>query len=81
MARRLRLVKRRTAKAGRRTVLVYGMRLLDADQITAIDDARVKLNDGAVARVTMHLIEGSHLQIRRQLMQSIDAFFELFEEE
>ena len=81
MARRLRLVRRRTAKAGRRTVLVYGMRLLDADQITAIDDARVKLNDGAVARVTMHLIEGSHLQIRRQLMQSIDAFFELFEEE
>jgi hypothetical protein len=81
MAQKLRLVKRRTSKPARRTALVYGMRLLDADQIASIDDARVKLNEGAVARVTMHLIEGSHLQIRRQLMQSIDAFFELFEEE
>jgi hypothetical protein len=81
MARKLQLVKRRAAKPTRRTALVYGMRLLDAGQIASVDDARVKLHDGAVARVTMHLIEGSHLQIRRQLMQSIDAFFELFEEE
>jgi hypothetical protein len=81
MARKLQLVKRRTARPPRRIALVYGMRLLDADQIASVDDARVKLNDGGAARVAMHLIEGSHLQIRRQLMQSIDAFFELFEEE
>jgi hypothetical protein len=83
MARKLQLVKRgrSTAAPVRRTALVYGMRLIDAGQIASIDDARVKLNDGGVARVTMHLLEGSHLQIRRQLMQSIDAFFELFEEE
>ena len=30
---------------------------------------------------TMHLIEGTRAQIRRQLMQSIDAFFELLEEQ
>jgi hypothetical protein len=28
----------------------------------------------------MHLIEGSRAQIRRQLIQSIDAFFELLDE-
>ncbi len=81
MAQKLRLVKRRATTPARRTALVYGMRLLDAAQIASIDDARIKLADGGTARVTMHLLEGSHLQIRRQLMQSIDAFFELFEEE
>jgi len=39
------------------------------------------LNDGSSGRVTMHLIEGTRAQIRRQLMQSIDAFFELLEEQ
>jgi hypothetical protein len=29
----------------------------------------------------MHLIEGTRAQIRRQLMQSIDAFFEFLDEE
>ena len=29
----------------------------------------------------MHLIEGTRAQIRRQLMQSIDAFFELLDED
>jgi hypothetical protein len=83
MARKLQLVKRARTSAGpvRRSVLVYGMRLIDAGQITAVDDARIKLNDGGTARVTMHLLEGSHLQIRRQLMQSIDAFFELYDED
>jgi hypothetical protein len=81
MARRLRIVKRSPATPARRTVLVYGMRLLDAGQIASIDDARIKLADGGTARITMHLLEGSHLQIRRQLMQSIDAFFELFDDE
>ena len=81
MARKLELVKRRTARPARRIALVYGMRLLDADQIASVDDARVKLHDGGAARAAMHLIEGSPLQIRRQLMPSIDAFFELFEEE
>jgi hypothetical protein len=37
--------------------------------------------DGTSGRVTMHLIEGTRVQIRRQLMQSIDAFFELLDEQ
>jgi hypothetical protein len=28
----------------------------------------------------MHLIEGTRAQIRRQLLQSIDAFFELLDD-
>jgi hypothetical protein len=40
----------------------------------------VRLNDGTTGRITMHFIEGNRAQIRRQLMQSIDAFFELLED-
>jgi hypothetical protein len=75
MPRRLRLVKGAT----RRGALVYGMRLFDGE-VAAVEDARVTLADGTEGRVTMHYIEGSRAQIRRQLMRSIDAFFELLDE-
>lgn len=75
MPRRLRLVKGAT----RRGALVYGMRIFDGE-VAAVEDARVTLADGTTGRVTMHYIEGSRAQIRRQLMQSIDAFFELLDE-
>jgi hypothetical protein len=75
MPRRLRLVK----GASQRGTLVYGMRILDG-QVAAVEDARVTLADGSTGRVTMHYIEGTRAQIRRQLMQSIDAFFELLDE-
>ena len=77
MARRLKLVKGGAQKGA----LVYGMRIFDEGSVNAIDDAQVTLADGSSGRVTMHLIEGTRAQIRRQLMQSIDAFFELLEEE
>jgi len=77
MARRLKLVKGGAQKGA----LVYGMRIFDDGSVNAIDDAQVTLADGSSGRVTMHLIEGTRAQIRRQLMQSIDAFFELLEEE
>lgn len=77
MARRLKLVKGGAQKGA----LVYGMRIFDDGSVNAIDDAQVTLADGTSGRVTMHLIEGTRAQIRRQLMQSIDAFFELLEEE
>lgn len=77
MPRRLKLVKGAAAKGS----LVYGMRVFDEGAVTAVEDARVTLGDGSSARVTMHLIEGTRAQIRRQLMQSIDAFFELLEEQ
>lgn len=73
MPRRLRLVK----GASPRRALVYGLRLFDSDDVGAVDDAKVRLKDGSSARVTMHLIEGTRSQIRRQLMRSLDAFFEL----
>jgi hypothetical protein len=76
MARKLTLVK----GASQRGALVYGMRLFDQGGIAAVEEARVALADGSSGRVTMHLIEGTRVQIRRQLMQSIDAFFELLDE-
>ncbi len=77
MARKLKLVKGGAQKGA----LVYGMRIFDDAAVNAVEDARVTLNDGLSGRVTMHLIEGTRAQIRRQLMQSIDAFFELLEEQ
>lgn len=77
MARKLTLV----TGASQRGSLVYGMRIFDQGGVAGVEDARVSLADGTSGRVTMHLIEGSRAQIRRQLMQSIDAFFELLDEQ
>ena len=77
MARKLKLVK----GAAQRSALIYGMRIFGSAEVALVDDAPVRLADGSQSRVTMHLIEGTRAQIRRQLMQSIDAFFELMDEE
>jgi len=61
-------------------VLVYGMRLLPADEISTIGDAPIELKNGNEARVTMHLLEGSREQIEAQLKQSLDAFFDFYPE-
>ncbi len=76
MARKLKLVK----GAAQRGALIYGMRLFGPAEVAAVNDAQVNLSDGSQSRITMHLIEGTRVQIRRQLMQSIDAFFELLDE-
>jgi hypothetical protein len=61
--------------------LVYGMRLLPAEELESVGNAELKLRNGKTAGVTMHLIEGSSEQdIRRQLLQSLDAFFEFYPE-
>jgi hypothetical protein len=60
--------------------LVYGMRLLPADELEAVEDAEIKLKNGKKAHVTMHLIEGGEDEIRKQLLQSLDAFFEFYPE-
>lgn len=60
--------------------LVYGMRLLPADEIQAIGEAEITLKNGRKAHVTMHLIEGGEKEIRGQLNQSLDAFFEFYPE-
>jgi hypothetical protein len=61
--------------------LVYGVRLLPADELESFEDATVKLKNGPSASVTMHLIEGaSPEEIKRQLIQSLDAFFDFYPE-
>jgi hypothetical protein len=60
--------------------LVYGMRLLPADEILEVGEAPVTLKNGNAARVTMHILEGSREEIEAQLRQSIDAFFDFYPE-
>ncbi|HVW85737.1 MAG TPA: hypothetical protein VHB50_13705 [Bryobacteraceae bacterium] len=61
--------------------LVYGVRLLPSDDLETFEDAHVQLKNGRKASVTMHLIEGgSEEEIKRQLLQSLDAFFDFYPE-
>ncbi len=61
-------------------VMVYGMRLLPADEIASVGEAPVALKNGNQAAVTMHVLEGSREQIEAQLRLSIDAFFDFYPE-
>ena len=61
-------------------VLVYGMRLLPADEMEAVQAAPITLKNGHEAQVTMHVVEGSREQIEAQLRHSIDAFFDFYPE-
>lgn len=60
--------------------LVYGMRLLPEGEVTEIHDATLKLANGNDAHVTMHVLEGTRIEIERQLKQSLDAFFDFYPE-
>ena len=60
--------------------LVYGMRLLPADEVAEVGDAPLKLKNGNEARVTMHVLEGSRELIEAQLKMSLDAFFDFYPE-
>jgi hypothetical protein len=60
--------------------LVYGMRLLPADEIASVGDAPITLKNGNEAHVTMHVLEGSREQIEAQLKMSLDAFFDFYPE-
>lgn len=57
--------------------LIYGLRLIAGEEVAAVEHAQVLTENGQTRQVTMHSIEGSKEQIRRQLLESIDAFFEL----
>ena len=61
-------------------VLVYGMRLLPADEIAGVEAAPIALKNGNEAQVTMHVLEGSRESIESQLRTSIDAFFDFYPE-
>jgi len=60
--------------------LVYGMRLLPAEEVVEVGDAPVKLRNGREAHVTMHVLEGSKEQIERQLRMSLEAFLDIYPE-
>ena len=60
--------------------LVYGMRLLPADEVESVGDAPVNLKNGNQAHVTMHVLEGSRELIEAQLRLSIEAFFDFYPE-
>lgn len=60
--------------------LVYGMRLLPAEELVEVGEGTVKLKNGREARVALHVLEGSKDDIEKQLRQSVDAFFDLYPE-
>ena len=60
--------------------LVYGMRLFPVEDLSEVREATVVLKDGRTSRITMHLLEGSLDDIRRQFDQSVGAFFDLYPE-
>ncbi len=60
--------------------LVYGMRLLPADDIVDLQPGTIKLKNGREAHVTLHVLEGSKDEIEQQLRTSVNAFFDLYPE-
>jgi hypothetical protein len=60
--------------------LVYGMRLLPADEVESVGDATLQLKNGRDAHVTMHVLEGSKEEIEKQLRTSVEAFFDFYPE-
>jgi hypothetical protein len=57
--------------------IVYGIRMFDAEELEEVPEAYVIMKDGTTNTITMHLIEGSPEECKTQLLQSLDAFFEL----
>ena len=60
-----------------RLALVYGMRFFSGGEVETVESGTVAFADGRTGRVTLHVIDGTREQIRRQLLASIDAFFEI----
>lgn len=60
--------------------LIYGMRLLPADDLEEVRETTVVLKNGKTARLAMHLIEGSKEEIERVFRESVNAFFEMYPE-
>ena len=73
---RLRLIQGK----GRKRVLVYGMRLFEPGMVAKVSRSEILMADGRKSRITLHIIEGSAAQIKKQLAASVDAFFDLQDE-
>ena len=71
---RLKLVR----GGARKFTLVYGMRLFPAREVNMLASGKVGFTSGEEGRVTLHVIDGTRAQIEKQLLASIDAFFDLY---
>ena len=60
--------------------LVYGMRLVPADELAEVGDATIQFKGGRQGRVAMHLIEGNLEEIKKTFESSVGAFFEFYPE-
>ena len=60
--------------------LVYGLRLLPADEVAEVGEATIKLKNGRDAHVRMHILEGGKDEIQKQLKTSLEAFFDFYPE-
>jgi hypothetical protein len=70
----LRLVKREHS-------LVYGMRLFPDCVLPEGEHDRVPLQSaGEGESLTLHVISGGREEIKRRLLQSVDAFFDIYGE-
>lgn len=65
---------------GQSLSLVYGLRLYGPGEVAEIKEHNVILGDRSGSPLTLHLIEGTREQIRARLLESIDAFFDIFSE-
>ena len=61
----------------RRYTLVYGMRLFPEREVTMLSSGKVGFVSGEEGRITLHVIDGTRAQIEKQLLASIDAFFDI----
>lgn len=71
-----------TPKSGPEFTLGYGMRL-DRGTGTEFSHSHVPvtLPNGSVGTMAVHVINGTPAQIKAQLLESVDAFFEIYAED
>lgn len=60
--------------------LVYGLRLYPAGVVAQLHEGVTLQRNGSESRIPLHLIEGTRAQIRAQLLASIDAFFDIYDD-
>ena len=61
--------------------LVYGLRLYPDGDLQRVERGKVTHQDGQESGVALHLLEGTRAQIRAQLLESIDAFFDIYSDD
>jgi hypothetical protein len=60
-----------------RYTLVYGMRLFPARDVALLRPGKISFPDGEQSAVTLHVLEGTRAEVERQLLASVDAFFDI----